>query len=222
MTRAFAYLRVSGKGQVEGDGFHRQLDAITRYAEANGIEVVCVFREEGVSGTLEHRPVLARLMVDLEQNGHGVKLVIVERLDRLARDLSVQEGIISDFKKHDYQLISAMEGADLLEDDPTRKLVRQIIGSIAEYDKTMTVQKLKAARDRKRELTGRCEGRKPFSETPEGQHVLQVIKRLRRKKPGCRRMTYVEIADTLNAQGFFTSQGKAFTGYSVINILKAS
>ena len=33
--KAFAYLRVSGKGQVEGDGFTRQLEAIRKYATEN-------------------------------------------------------------------------------------------------------------------------------------------------------------------------------------------
>jgi DNA invertase Pin-like site-specific DNA recombinase len=49
-TPAFAYLRVSGKGQVEGDGFERQLGAIRAYASAYGIRIVQVFEEKGVSG----------------------------------------------------------------------------------------------------------------------------------------------------------------------------
>ena len=39
-TPAFAYLRVSGKGQVEGDGFERQLRAIKSYASAQGVRIV--------------------------------------------------------------------------------------------------------------------------------------------------------------------------------------
>ena len=67
MTKAFAYLRVSGKGQVEGDGFTRQLEAIKKYAKANDIKIIRVFREEGVSGTkdLENRPALSELMTAL-------------------------------------------------------------------------------------------------------------------------------------------------------------
>ena len=50
-TKAHAYLRVSGKGQVDGDGFPRQLKAIREYAAAHDIKIVNVYREEGVSGT---------------------------------------------------------------------------------------------------------------------------------------------------------------------------
>ncbi len=54
MTKAFSYLRVSGKGQVEGDGFTRQHTAIKAYAAANDIRIVKEFREEGVSGSVEN------------------------------------------------------------------------------------------------------------------------------------------------------------------------
>jgi DNA invertase Pin-like site-specific DNA recombinase len=53
VEKAFGYLRVSGKGQVKGDGFPRQLQAIKAYASAHNIRIVRVFREEGVTGTKE-------------------------------------------------------------------------------------------------------------------------------------------------------------------------
>ena len=48
---------------------------------------------------------------------------------------------------------------DLVEDDPTnptRKLVRQIMGAIAEYEKSLIVLKLRGARMRMRAKAGRC------------------------------------------------------------------
>lgn len=128
MKAAYGYVRVSGQGQVEGDGLVRQEQAIREYAEKHCIEVLKVYREEGVSGTLEVRPALAEMMVSLEQNGHGIKTVIIEKVDRLARDLMVQEAIIRDFRKNGFDLISACEGADLLSNDPTRVMFRQFIG----------------------------------------------------------------------------------------------
>ena len=100
MVKAFAYLRVSGKAQVEGDGFTRQLEAIKRYAAAHDIKIAHVYREEGVSGTkeLENRPAFVEMMTALHSN--GTKLVLVEKLDRLARDLMIQETIIGDLRKN--------------------------------------------------------------------------------------------------------------------------
>ena len=222
MEKVFAYLRVSEPSQAkEGkDGLPRQEAAVKTYAKAHNLELAGIYREEGVSGTLAERPALARLMVDLEQNGHSVKTVLIEKLDRLARDLMVQEAIIRDFQKQGFNLISTTEGPDLCSDDPTRKLIRQVMGAVAEYDKTMIVLKLKAARDRASlRLKKRCEGRKAYGETPEEQKVVQRIRAMRRTRrnrtPG---MTLQEIADRLNSGGITTKDGKKWTPTQVFNV----
>lgn len=121
MTKAFAYVRVSGKGQVKGDGFPRQEKAIREYAAAHDIRIVKVFRENGVSGELLDRPALSEMLEALHSN--GTRLVLVEKLDRLARDLMVQETILGDLRKDGFELVSVAE-PDLCQDDPTRKLMR--------------------------------------------------------------------------------------------------
>lgn len=220
-SQAFGYVRVSGLGQLKGHGLRRQEDAIQSYAQVHHLDLVSVFREEGVSGTLEDRPALADLLLSLEQNGHGVKTIIIERLDRLARDLMVQEAIVRDFQSKGYQLISTTEGPDLCKDDPTRKLIRQIFGAVAEYDKSMLVMKLKAARLRKRAKTGRCEGRKPYGDTEQEQHVLRRIRAMRRKdKQGRPTMTWAGIADRLNSEGIPTKAGGLWTAAKVHSVIK--
>jgi len=215
---AFGYIRVSGKGQVKGDGFRRQESAIRDYAKANGITVHKIYREKGVSGSLANRPALAELLIDLEQNGHGIKTVIVEKLDRVARDLMIQETIIQEFRENGISLISAIEGDDLLNDDPTRKLVRQVLGAIAEYDKTMLVQKLRVARQRKKKRDGKCEGRKSYKEiAPE---TVARIRKLRRKPRGRKRKSYREIADQLNLEGIKTLNGGPWNLQLVRNVLR--
>jgi len=211
IQKAYGYIRVSGKGQVNGDGLVRQETDIREYADTHGYEIVRIFREEGVSGTEADRPELARLMLRLEENGHGIKTVLIERIDRLARDLMVQEFILEDFKKHGFELVSVHDGdLDLLSGDPTRTLIRQVLGAVAQYDKTMTVLKLKAARDRKRLKEGKCEGRKGYQDEKH-EHVLKEIRRLRRRKgKGMRQMTYGQVADKLNEMGYRSAEGKPF------------
>ena len=51
VTKAFGYVRVSGKGQMDGDGFRRQEAEIQAFATAHSYEVAKVYREEGISGT---------------------------------------------------------------------------------------------------------------------------------------------------------------------------
>lgn len=215
--KAYGYIRVSGVGQINGDGFTRQEKSIKDHARNNGIEVVKIFKEEGVSGTICNRPALAQLLVALEQNGEGIESVIIERLDRLARDLMVQETIIDSMRKIGVKLLSATDGDDLLTEDPTRTLVRRVLGSIAEYDKQMTVQKLRVARERKRARDGKCEGRKSYSElAPE---LMAEIKRLRRKPKGGKRLSLAKTVSSLNDSGFTSATGKPFTVTILKNII---
>ena len=213
MTPAFAYLRVSGKGQIEGDGFTRQLGKIQEYAAHHDLKLVKVFREEGVSGTteLENRPALVELLGAL--GASSTKLVLIEKLDRLARDLMVQETIIGDLRQSGYQLVSVSE-PDLLQDDPSRKLMRQIFGAIAEYEKAMIVAKLRGARQRRKAKAGRCEGRKPFGHFEGESDTLRRMQALRSEGLG-----FDRIAEKLNTEGYKGRTGGCWHGMVVNRIL---
>lgn len=216
MQKAFAYLRVSGKGQLEGDGFDRQLAAIKKYADAHGIRIVKVFREEGVSGKtdLENRPALQELLAALHSN--GTRLVLVEKLDRLARFLTVQESILKDFQSKGFELVSVTE-PDLCSDDPTRILMRQVLGAFFEYERTMIVTKLRGARQRMKAKEGRCEGRKPYGFHSGEQPILDRMKALRGSG-----MAVDTIALTFNNEGITSRSGGLWYGATVNKILKAA
>ena len=51
-------------------------------------------------------------------HANSVRIVIIEKLDRLARDLMVQESIIADLRKYGFELVSVGE-SDLMANDPT-------------------------------------------------------------------------------------------------------
>jgi len=220
--KALAYLRVSGLGQVKGNGFPRQEAAIVKYAKTNGLVVVETFKDCGVSGTLElaDRAGLAALLDRLESN--GVKTVLVEKADRLARDLMVQEVTLSQFRDLGVQVISVEGGADLTvaDGDPTRTLIRQVLGAVSEFDKSVTVLKLRAARERIRRRDGRCEGRKPFGELPGEAETLQQIRYLRRKPRGGTRRSFAEIAAALNEARLRPRSGGVWNRGSVHAICK--
>ena len=92
------------------------------------------------------------------------------------------------------------------------------MGAIAQYDKQMTVLKLRAARERKRAKEGKCEGRKSYSEV--APDILKEVKRLRRKPKGMKRKSYRAIAEELNRQGMLTLMGRAWTGGNVAVLLR--
>jgi DNA invertase Pin-like site-specific DNA recombinase len=223
-TKAVSYLRVSGKGQVEGDGFPRQRHAIHRFAKASGFELIEEYRDEGVSGSRElaDRPGLAALLDRLESN--GVRTVIVERADRLARDLMVQEVIVGQCVKIGVRILTADGGVDLTNagDDPTRRLIRQVLGAVSEFEKRVIVQKLRAARERKRARGERVEGAKPYGHFPAEQALIDRMRQLRRKPPKGRRLSIAAIAAQLNAEGHRNRAGREWSAQLIHHVLKGA
>jgi DNA invertase Pin-like site-specific DNA recombinase len=215
VKKAFAYLRVSSEGQVDGDGFPRQREAIKKWAASHNVKIVRWFEERGVSGAKEltDRPALSELMVALMSN--GVRLAVVEKLDRIARDQMVQEGIIQSLLKEGFELASAAAGEEnLCGNEPGRKLMRTIMGAIAEYDKQMIVLKLRAARSRTKAKEGRCEGRKPFGHYDGEAAILGRIRELHAQGSN-----YEKAAQTLNAEGIKTRSGGLWYPATIRRIL---
>jgi DNA invertase Pin-like site-specific DNA recombinase len=184
-------------------------------------EVVDEFRDAGVSGTkdLDNRPGLAALLDRVESN--GVKIVLVENATRLARDLMVGEVILLQLSNAGCQVIAADSGTDLSADsgDPTRRLIRQVLGAVAEFDRRVTVLKLRAARERKRSRGERCEGRKPFGSFPGEAETLARIRELRRKPPYGRRKSLQQVCVALNAEERPTRSGKPWSKQAVNRLL---
>jgi DNA invertase Pin-like site-specific DNA recombinase len=215
LKKAFGYLRVSSNGQIDGDGFPRQRAAITKWAAANGIQIERWFEEKGISGKteLENRPALQDLLEALAAN--GVRTVIIEKLDRLARDLMVQETILGQLRKQSFELVSVAE-PDLCSDDPSRTMVRQIFGAISQYERAMIVSKLRGARQRMRANTGRCEGAKPFGTLAGESDTLRRLLALRKQGSN-----YEAIARQLNEEKIATRSGGKWFAATIRKILLA-
>jgi DNA invertase Pin-like site-specific DNA recombinase len=166
LIKAVAYLRTSSKTNVgeDKDSDKRQRAAIVAYARAAGYEIVDTFYDIAVKGAdpVDARPEFARMLAALLAN--GARTIIVESPDRFARDL-IQQLLGHDMlKAKGVALIAASAPQHFTEDTPTATLVRQILGGVAEFEKTTLVAKLKAARDRKKKATGKCGGRKTHAE----------------------------------------------------------
>ena len=171
------------------------------YSKEHDLRIVRVFREEGVTGSREtmDRPAWVEMMALLLSN--GVRTIIIEKLDRLARDLMVQEACIADLRKNGFTLVSVQE-PDLMATDATRVLMRQLLGAVAQYEKTQIVIKLRAARSRMKVQEGRCEGRKPFGHYEGEPATIERMQAL-----SATGLSYRAIAAKLNAEGAPTRTG---------------
>jgi DNA invertase Pin-like site-specific DNA recombinase len=220
-VKAVAYLRTSSAANVgaDKDSEKRQRSAIESYAKRAGIEIVETFYDPAVSGAdpVHARPGFAAMLKRIE--GNGVRIIVVETANRFARDLMVQEVGFSLLKERGIDLIATDSPSSFLDDTPTAKLVRQVLGAIAEFDKAMTVTKLRAARDRKRAATGRCEGRKSHAELhPE---LVRQAKRLRRRSPKGNQRSLREISAALSEMGFKNVNGQPFSASSIKAMVEA-
>jgi DNA invertase Pin-like site-specific DNA recombinase len=211
--KAVTYLRVSGTSQIDGDGFPRQRETCAAYAKASRIRIVEEFRDEACSGCTDAdaREGFAAMVERIA--GNGVKVVLVERSDRLARDLIVSETLLATLRKLGMRVIEACSGVDLTDtSDPSRILIRQVLGAVAEFNKREIVGKLAKARARIRASEGRCEGRKPFG-ARDGEAA--TIKRIAELHGNSLR----SIAAQLDAEGRATRSGKPWSAEAVRLIL---
>lgn len=150
--------------------------------------------------------------------GNGVRTIIVETANRFARDLMVQEVGFAMLKGLGITLIAADSPASFLDDGPTSKLIRQILGAVAEFDKAMTVAKLKGARDRARRQSenDKCEGRKSYEERDP---QMVALARYLRGGNGWRPYSLREVSAELAAYGYTTPSRKHYSASAVASML---
>lgn len=221
MKEAVGYLRVSDPSQVNGTGFERQEETIKTFAAKNGFKIRKVFKET-CTGTAENRFEFSRMIEELLNN--GCRTIIIESLDRFARDSGVQYVLLSLLIRHEISLFSALNGENVTENygkDPVSRFMVQILGDVSELEKNLINRRLQSARDRKSvELGKRIEGKKPYGTFPGESEVLEKVFRLHRKPRGEKRLGFYKIARILNDQGVPTRTGKPWTGPTVGGIIR--
>lgn len=217
--KVIALVRVSTQTQaLEGYGLDVQEARIRAWAKKNRHRIVAWIREEGVSGSakLEQRvglvDALRRLVEDQAQG------IVVSSLDRLSREMVVQEQLLAEIVALGGQLHSTVptEDANLTDDasDPQRKLIRQIIGSIHEYERALIRLRLRAGYERKAQTPGAyMGGRPPYGWAAIGNmlrplpHEQKIRRRI--KDQAAAGWSMQKIADKLNADGVPTKSGVA-------------
>lgn len=220
MKYAYAYLRTSSAANVgpEKDSHKRQSEAIEKYAASAGFKVVFPpFYDAAVSGSdpIHARPGFSDMLVHLGESPE-VNTILVETASRFARDLIVQETGYQLLRERGINLIAVDSPDGFLDDTPTAELIRQILGAVAQFEKSMMVSKLRAARERKRQELGKCEGRKGYRETMPD--VVELARKLNRKPRNGKRRSLRKVAQMLAEDGHFNGKGKVF-GPSQIQVM---
>ena len=212
------YMRTSTLTNVKGDSVKRRKSSIMKWVKSNGYIVKGEYWdvESGSKDTMD-RPEFMRMISDSERM--GIRVLIFSDQSRLSRDIIVQESTFRLLSSRGYSLVSSENPESFIEDSPTSNLIRQILGSVSEFDKNSTVSKLRVSRVRQRVLNrekgivtrtrkGKCEGSKRILEVHP--KLESLVSRLRKKG-----MSYRKISEFLKEEHGYTVSFK-----SVERILK--
>jgi DNA invertase Pin-like site-specific DNA recombinase len=136
--RAALYLRVS----TDKQSVENQIRDLRLVAERRGWQVVEIYRDEGISGAKrrDQRPGLDAMLKDASRRRFDV--VMAWAIDRLGRSLIDLLGTIEHLEAAGVDLYLDQQSIDTTT--PMGKLLFQITGAFAEFERTMIRQRIHA------------------------------------------------------------------------------
>src|SRR5215467_5822459 len=136
-TRAALYSRVSTN---HGQDPELQLRELRDYAGSRGWAIAQEYTDQGVSGSKDSRPALNRLMADACRRKFDV--VLVWKLDRFGRSLRHLVNALADLEALGIAFVSLRDHLDL--STPSGRLMFQIIGAMAEFERALIQERVRA------------------------------------------------------------------------------
>ena len=169
VERAVAYIRL---GRHEYGGGHRldtQRERVTDYAHREGIWLMAVYEDRGVSGStpLAARPGMSQALEVVR--ARAADILLVARRDRIASDPLVGALIEREFEQAGGRVVYAEGG---MEDGSQNQPMREVLDSVAEYERASLVARLTAARAAKKARGGYAGGRPPFGYRAHGKALV--------------------------------------------------
>jgi site-specific DNA recombinase len=222
ITRVAAYLRVSTDMQVRsGLGLGDQRRQVELMAELNGWPAPTIYSDEGKSGAKEtrDRPELHRLMQAVAAG--EVDAVIINSIDRLSRRSRISLEISDEMARCNVRLVSVKENFDM--GTPGGRLIFGFMAQLAEYERELIRERVRAALAEHSRRDGEAGGRLPYAYLRhEGRLVVDPAQaRLVRRIFAYRAqgLTLRAIAARLNERGHHSPQGARWHHSSVAAVL---
>lgn len=171
--KVVGYVRVSTSGQVgeNANGLEAQEARIRAYCEENGHELLKIFREEAVSGAAEERPELDKLLFG-EIGNPPVEAVIVDCVDRLARNIELYYAYKAKFTQKNMKLISIKEGFEQFGE--FGRVLEAMIAAMAELERSNIARRMAGGRRVKAEKGGYIGGKAPYGYASQNKKLVIV------------------------------------------------
>jgi DNA invertase Pin-like site-specific DNA recombinase len=150
MKKASIYCRVSSPDQH----IETQLYDLRKLAAQRGYEVTREYCDRGVSGSKAKRPGLDAMMADARRGEFSI--VLVAAFDRIARSTKNFLEVVDELTSLSVEFVSAREAIDT--SGPMGRMFLTMVGSIAELERSLIVERIKAGM-RRAKIEGRRLGR---------------------------------------------------------------
>ncbi|MEU1940468.1 recombinase family protein [Streptomyces coeruleorubidus] len=226
MTVQVSALEAIRCGSRDGFGLEDQERIVRRWTREHGHRLVKLFVEKAQSGTIagDERPELATALLWVEEK--KAQGIVAPNLDRLARELVVQEAALAQCWKHGGRAFMADQGEILPDDpeDPMRTAMRQMMGVFAQLDRGMTVAKLRRGRRTKGEKGQYAYGAPPYGwqahkkELTE-EEMEQAGRARARQLRDEDELSYREICAVLETEGIRPKRGERWHPETVRRLL---
>jgi len=228
MEKVYGYVRVSTETQAEkGYGKDVQENAIRDYCKQNGLELVEVFSDLGVSGTLIERDGLTDLLASISEG--EVKTVIVMNTSRLWRSDNAKVMIKRQLMKANAEVKSIEQPTySIYDKDPNDFLINGMMELLDQYDRLSINMKLAKGRRQKAKGGVKACGNAPIGYKWKHEGVKKPVVIVDEEKaPVVKAIfkSYLELKSLgkvqryLKEQGHKTQQGKEFSTMAIRNIL---
>ena len=172
IQKAIIYCRVSSEKQVrEGNGLSSQEHRCKEYAANHGYIVEAVFKEEAISGKMLNRPEMQKLLRFLEDNNPDPYIVIIDSLDRMARNVEAHWKLKRAFETRG----GTVESPNFnFENSPEGRMIENTLAGVAQYQLESNARQVSQKMKAKKEIGCWCLA------PPTGMHFVDhpIYKRL--------------------------------------------
>jgi site-specific DNA recombinase len=219
-VRAAGYIRVSQERAARnGYGLASQEAEIRKYVAYKSLELVELYREEGVSGYKKDRPALDRLLADAKAGRFSV--AIFPSIDRAGRSVKDVIEIDRTLREHGVDTVFLREGVDT--STATGQLFRNIMASLAEFEGRVIYERLSKGKRQKAAQGGYVGGWLPYGYRNGDGHIsivtdeAVVVEQVFRW--GAEGKTPRWITKRLNEQGVKTQKGGPWRASTIQGML---
>lgn len=217
--KTIAYIRVSTLKQLDGAGPEQQQASISAWALARGV-LIDEFARDAESGDEEDREEIFRLKQMAEAGTLGT--IVVDRLDRFARDLLVHEKLYKFFRERGVKVVCVSQEFD---DSPSGVAMRQMLAVFSQLDKANRIAHLRQCKKAKVASRGTSSGgTPPYGFELAGNGKLQLVPGetklvVRTFELRDRGLGFTEIARLLAEEGFRTRKGTVIAPTQVLRMI---